>query len=72
MKQRKFNVLLLLFGLLGAVVGFIIGELILHKLVGHWPHIVVIGLYFGIMALCIGLGGHVVRGGSTVGTGLSG
>jgi Ca-activated chloride channel family protein len=56
MKQRKFNVLLLLFGLLGAVVGFIIGELILHKLVGHWPNIVVIGLYFGIMALCIGLG----------------
>ncbi|KAF6574116.1 VWA domain-containing protein [Paenibacillus polymyxa] len=56
MKQRKFNVLLLLFGLLGAVVGFILGELILHKLIGHWPHIIVIGLYFGIMALCIGLG----------------
>ncbi|WP_068496117.1 vWA domain-containing protein [Paenibacillus kribbensis] len=56
MKQRKFNVLLLLFGLLGAVVGFIVGEIILHKWIGHWPHIVVIGLYFGILALCIGLG----------------
>lgn len=56
MKQRKFNVLLLLFGLLGAVVGFILGEIILHQWIGHWPHIIVIGLYFGIMALCIGLG----------------
>ncbi|WP_068613618.1 vWA domain-containing protein [Paenibacillus tuaregi] len=53
--QRKFNLLLTLFSLIGGAVGFAIGEWLLGDLSGRWPNIVVIGLYFGIMALCVGL-----------------
>lgn len=53
--QRKFNPLLLLFSLLGGGIGFILGEIVLHQLLDTWPRIIVIGLYFGIVALAIGL-----------------
>lgn len=53
--QRKFNPLLLLFSLLGGGIGFILGEVALHQLLDTWPRIIVIGLYFGIVALSIGL-----------------
>ncbi|MDQ8737199.1 vWA domain-containing protein [Paenibacillus sp. LHD-38] len=53
--QRKINVILLLFSLIGGVLGFAIGELVLGKLSEGWPRFVVVGLYFGIIALCIGL-----------------
>lgn len=35
--------------------GFAIGELVLGKLSEGWPRFVIVGLYFGIIALCIGL-----------------
>jgi len=54
--QRKINVLLLLFGLIGAVVGFALGELLLGAYGDSMPRAVLIGLYFGIAALAIGLG----------------
>lgn len=53
--QRKFNLLLTLFSLIGGAVGFAIGEWLLGSLSGRWSNIVVIGLYFGIIALCVGL-----------------
>lgn len=53
--QRKINLLLLLFSLIGGAVGFGISEIVLHKWAGEWPRLVVIGLYFGILALCIGI-----------------
>lgn len=53
--QRKINVLLLLFALIGGAIGFAIGEALLSTLSPEWPRMVVIGLYFGILALCIGL-----------------
>lgn len=54
--QRKLNLLLLLFSLIGGAVGFAVGEIILDKWGGDWPWIIVIGLYFGLLALFIGLG----------------
>lgn len=55
MMQRKLNLLLLLFSLIGGAIGFALGELLLHERSHDWPGIVVIGLYFGILAFCIGL-----------------
>lgn len=53
--ERKINMLLLLFSLIGGAVGFAIGEVILGSLSEGWPRFVVVGLYFGVIALCIGL-----------------
>ncbi|WP_202915245.1 vWA domain-containing protein [Paenibacillus paridis] len=53
--QRKINLLLLLFSLIGGAIGFAIGEVILGSLLGTWPRFAVVGLYFGVLALCIGL-----------------
>lgn len=53
--ERKINMLLLLFSLIGGTVGFAIGEVILGLLPEGWPRFVVVGLYFGVIALCIGL-----------------
>lgn len=55
MKHRKLNGLLLLLSLIGGAVGFIAGELLLGALLADAPRFVAIGLYFGVMALCIGL-----------------
>lgn len=54
--QRKLNLLLLLFSLIGGAVAFVIGELLLGRLLGDWPSILVVGLYFGVVALGAGLG----------------
>ncbi|AZK44995.1 vWA domain-containing protein [Paenibacillus lentus] len=53
--QRKINWLLVLFSLIGGAVGFVIGEVLLGQLFGRMPGILLIGLYFGILALSIGL-----------------
>lgn len=53
--QRKINWLLVLFSLIGGAVGAVIGELLLNQLEGRLPWIVIIGLYFGILALSVGL-----------------
>lgn len=54
--QRKINGLLVLFSLLGGALGYVLGEILLHQLEDKTPQIVNVGLYFGILALCIGLG----------------
>lgn len=53
--QRKINGLLVLFSLIGGAVGAVIGELLLGQLSDRLPGFVVIGLYFGILALSVGL-----------------
>lgn len=53
--QRKINPLLLLFSLVGGGIGFAIGEFLLRQWGTGLPVIVVTGIYFGILALCIGL-----------------
>ncbi|WP_028559397.1 vWA domain-containing protein [Paenibacillus pinihumi] len=53
--QRKVNLLLLLFSLLGAGIGFAAGEFLLAALEDQAPRFVTAGLYFGVLALFIGL-----------------
>lgn len=53
--QRKINPLLLLFSLVGGGIGFAIGEFLLRQWGTGLSVIVVTGIYFGILAFCIGL-----------------
>ncbi|AIQ67110.1 vWA domain-containing protein [Paenibacillus graminis] len=54
--QRKINLLLLLFSLLGGGVAFVLGELLLDQRPYDLPSIVLVGIYFAIVALGVGLG----------------
>jgi Ca-activated chloride channel family protein len=54
--QRKINLLLLLFSLLGGGVAFVLGELLLDRRPYDLPSIVLVGIYFAIAALCVSVG----------------
>ncbi|NGZ78033.1 VWA domain-containing protein [Saccharibacillus alkalitolerans] len=54
--QRKINLLLLLLAIAGGAVGFGIGEWLLNRYEGEMSSILLIGIYFGVLAFCIGLG----------------
>ncbi len=51
--QRKVNLLMLLFSVIGGAIGCVIGEVLLSRLYGELPSIVVVGLYIGVVALFI-------------------
>lgn len=53
MMQRKINLLMVLFSLIGGGIGCAIGEIILNRFYGELPSIVVVGLYCGVVAFCI-------------------
>ncbi|WP_064745712.1 vWA domain-containing protein [Paenibacillus sp. UNC451MF] len=54
-KQRKWNALLTLMSLIGGLLGFFIGEIILNQWEGRMHETLLIGLYFGQFALVVGL-----------------
>ncbi|WNS41335.1 VWA domain-containing protein [Paenibacillus sp. MMS20-IR301] len=54
--QRKINLLLLLFSLLGGGIAFVLGELLLDREAYNLPMIVLVGIYFAIVALGVGAG----------------
>ncbi|MFF2911940.1 VWA domain-containing protein [Paenibacillus sp. NPDC057934] len=54
--QRKINMLLLFFALIGGAVAFLIGEWLLGRWLTDLPSIVLVGIYFAIVALGIGVG----------------
>lgn len=53
--QRKINLLLVLFSLIGGAVGFAAGEIMLRQWLGEMPRLLLMGLYFGVLALSVGL-----------------
>ncbi|WP_411344803.1 vWA domain-containing protein [Paenibacillus sp. WLX1005] len=53
--QRKINWLLVLFSLIGGALGFIFSEWLLHAYLDRMPRILLMGLYFGIISLMIGI-----------------
>lgn len=55
MKQRKWNSLLTLFSVIGGLLGFFIGEIILNRWEGSMHETLLMGIYFGQLALWIGL-----------------
>ncbi|MCQ4087566.1 VWA domain-containing protein [Saccharibacillus sp. JS10] len=54
--QRKVNLLLLLLAIVGGAVGFGIGEWWLARFEGQISRVVLVGVYFSVLAFCIGLG----------------
>ncbi|WP_150265259.1 vWA domain-containing protein [Paenibacillus tepidiphilus] len=54
--QRKINGLLLCFSLLGGGIAFVLGELLLDRRPYDLPNIVLVGIYFAIVALGVGIG----------------
>ncbi|URN96439.1 MAG: VWA domain-containing protein [Candidatus Pristimantibacillus lignocellulolyticus] len=55
MYRKKINPLLILFSILGGVLGFISGEFILYWGEGQLHYIVLMGLYFGVLAFWVAL-----------------
>lgn len=54
--QRKINVLLLFFSLIGGGISFVVGEILLARWLGEIPSILLIGGYFAVVGICVGLG----------------
>ncbi|MEH7106782.1 hypothetical protein [Bacillus sp. JJ1764] len=55
MPVRKFSFLLLMFSIIAGLLGALIGEWLLDAFYGVWPNILLIGAYFGVLALLFGL-----------------
>ncbi|QDX91815.1 VWA domain-containing protein [Brevibacillus laterosporus] len=55
MSQKKISLLMVFCSLIGGVIGFVVGEMILNLLSNELPQWVVMGLYFGQYALFVGL-----------------
>jgi len=54
--QRKINLLLLFFSLIGGGIAYVIGEILLARWLDEVPSILLIGIYFAIVGLGVGLG----------------
>lgn len=55
MYQRKLNLLLVVFSLIGGLIGFAVGEAVISAWEGQLPNWLLTGVYFGQLALFIGL-----------------
>ncbi|QTH43564.1 VWA domain-containing protein [Cohnella sp. LGH] len=55
MYQRKISLLLVLFSLFGGIVGAVVGEALLSWGTGKIPNVLLMGMYFGQLALWIAL-----------------
>ncbi|MFD2368817.1 VWA domain-containing protein [Brevibacillus sp. GCM10020057] len=55
MSQRKLSLLMIVCSLIGGVIGFVVGEVILSQLSAELPQWLLMGLYFGQFALFVGL-----------------
>lgn len=53
--KRNINPLMVLMSAIGGIVAFIIGEIIISSLQYSMPQSILMGMYFGILSLCIGL-----------------
>ncbi|WP_462410930.1 vWA domain-containing protein [Neobacillus sp. Marseille-QA0830] len=55
MPVRKFSFLFFIFSLIAGVIGAVFGEWLLANFYGVWPNILLMGAYFGLLALIAGL-----------------
>ncbi|AKN30799.1 von Willebrand factor A [Clostridium carboxidivorans P7] len=54
MIEKRINLTMIIMSLIGGVIGFILGEILLNSLRYIMSSIILMGLYFGILAFCIG------------------
>ncbi|MEH7250777.1 VWA domain-containing protein [Neobacillus niacini] len=55
MPVRKFSFLFFIFSILAGIIGAVVGEWLLSSYYGVWPNILLVGVYFGQLALIAGL-----------------
>ncbi|MCQ1528569.1 VWA domain-containing protein [Lutispora saccharofermentans] len=55
MVKRRVSILMLCFSMTGGLLGFFFGEWLIDKFLLVWPSTVLMGMYFGILALFIGI-----------------
>lgn len=55
MYERKVNTLLILFSAIGGIIGFVAGEVLLMLAEGSVPNVLLMGIYFGQLALWVTL-----------------
>jgi Ca-activated chloride channel homolog len=55
MPVRKFSILFFVFSLIAGLIGAVLGEWLLQSYYGVWPNILLMGAYFGQLALTMGL-----------------
>ncbi len=55
MEGKRLNALMLTYSIIGGIIGFAIGEYMIVKTSYRLPTEVLVGLYFGILALCVGI-----------------
>lgn len=61
MEIRRINGIMILFTLIGGILGAIVGEVILSNINGSFPRCILMGLYFGILALFISLSCYIAE-----------
>lgn len=52
--EKRINLTMLIMSIIGGAIGFIIGEVLIGAYKYTLPNSILVGLYFGILALCIG------------------
>ncbi|MEJ8545177.1 vWA domain-containing protein [Brevibacillus borstelensis] len=55
MSQKRISMLMVLLSIIGGLIGFGVGEIILHQLSGELPQWLLMGLYIGQFAFFVGL-----------------
>ena len=55
MPVRKFSILFFVFSIIAGLLGAILGEWLIESYYGVWPNILLMGAYFGQLALIAGL-----------------
>ncbi len=55
MPVRKFSFIFLVFSIIAGFIGAVIGEWLIESYYGIWPNILLMGIYFGQLALLFGL-----------------
>ncbi|MBQ9227230.1 MAG: VWA domain-containing protein [Eubacterium sp.] len=52
-KSRHINGLMLVFSIIGGIIGYIFGEAIINFYMYRIPNVLLVGMYFGVFGLCV-------------------
>lgn len=53
MKTHHLNKLMLIFSIIGGIIGYIIGEVLINCFMYRLPSVLLIGIYFSVFSLCV-------------------
>lgn len=53
MRKRHLNMLMLIFSVIGGLIGYIVGEVLINCFMYRIPNVVLVGLYFSVFSFCV-------------------